>query len=61
MGRVQPARSQGPGAVGVWHETYEGARAETVYVDLPVQGLAAATSARPITGRLDRAAARLAG
>ena len=50
-----------PGAVGVWHETYQVARAESVYVDLPLQGLAAATGARPVTGRLDRAAARLAG
>ena len=49
------------GAVGIWHETYEVARAETVYVDLPTQGLAAATGARQVTGRLDRAAARLAG
>ncbi|RBY74873.1 DUF4188 domain-containing protein [Geodermatophilus sp. TF02-6] len=50
-----------PGAVGVWHETYEVSRAESVYVDLPTVGLAAATAARPVTGRLDRAAARLAG
>ncbi len=50
-----------PGAVGIWHETYEVARAESLYVDLPVQGLAAATGARPVTSRLDRAAARLAG
>ena len=50
-----------PGAVGIWHETYEVARAESLYVDLPVQGLAAATGARQVTGRLDRAAARLAG
>ena len=50
-----------PGAVGVWHETYQVARAESVYVDLPVQGLAAATAARPVTTRMDRAAARLAG
>ena len=50
-----------PGAVGVWHETYQVARAESIYVDLPVQGLAAATGARQVTSRLDRAAARLAG
>lgn len=50
-----------PGVVGVWHETYQVARAETVYVDLPVMGLAAATTAVPITGRLDRARERLAG
>jgi hypothetical protein len=50
-----------PGAVGVWHETYEVARAESVYVDMPPVGLAAATAARPVGGRLDRAADRLAG
>ncbi|WNV76614.1 DUF4188 domain-containing protein [Geodermatophilus sp. DSM 44513] len=50
-----------PGAVGVWHETYQVARAETVYVDVPAFGLAAATASRPVSGRLDRAEARLAG
>ena len=50
-----------PGAVGIWHETYEVARAESVYVDLPPTGLAAATAARPVTGGLDRAERRLAG
>jgi hypothetical protein len=50
-----------PGAVGVWHETYQVAKAESMYVDLPTIGLAAATTARPVTGRLDRARQRLAG
>lgn len=36
------ARRAGP-AVGIWHETYEVARAESVYVDMPTTGLAAAT------------------
>ncbi|TKJ34227.1 DUF4188 domain-containing protein [Blastococcus sp. CCUG 61487] len=49
-----------PGAVGIWHETYEIGRAESVYVDMPPSGLAAATAARPVAGRLDRAADRLA-
>lgn len=49
-----------PGAVGIWHETYEVARAESVYVDLPPSGLAAATAARPVGSRLDRAADRIA-
>lgn len=31
-----------PGAVGVWHETYELARAESLYVDMPPTGIAAA-------------------
>lgn len=46
-------------SVGVWHETYQVGAAETVYVDVPRMGLAAATSARPVTGRLDRAPDRL--
>ncbi|SDD88555.1 DUF4188 domain-containing protein [Auraticoccus monumenti] len=37
------ARRAGP-AVGIWHETFEVARAESVYVDMPTSGLAAATS-----------------
>jgi hypothetical protein len=50
-----------PGAVGIWHETYEVARAESVYVDLPVQGPRRRHGAPPGHRRLDRAAARLAG
>ena len=50
-----------PGAVGLWHETYQVAAAESTYVDVPVQGLAAVTAVRPVPRRLDRAAARLAG
>lgn len=49
-----------PGVVGVWHETYQVARAESVYVDLPLMGLAAATTAVQVTKHLDRARARLA-
>lgn len=49
-----------PGAVGVWHETYRVAAAETVYVDVPVMGLAAATRAVPVTARTDAARDRLA-
>lgn len=49
-----------PGAVGIWHETYVGARAESMYVDMPVIGLAAATESAPVTSRLDRAQGRLA-
>ena len=48
-----------PGAVGIWHETYQISRAETVYVDMPPTGLAAATRSAPISKRLDRASARL--
>lgn len=48
-----------PGSVGVWHETYRVAAAESVYVDMPPTGLAAATAIRPVSGRLDRARDRL--
>ena len=47
------------GAVGVWHETYAVARAETMYVSTPVMGLAAATESVPVGPRSDRAHARL--
>lgn len=49
-----------PGVVGFWHETYQIARAESIYVDLPRMGLAAATTSRPINRSLDQARARLA-
>jgi len=47
-----------PGAVGVWHETYQISRAESVYVDMPPTGLARATTPVQVTGRMDRAGAR---
>jgi hypothetical protein len=50
-----------PGAVGIWHETYvvpAGAH-ESVYGDMPLTGLAAATSPTPVTARTDRADQRL--
>ncbi len=49
------------GAVGVWHETYQVDRAESVYVSTPVMGLAAATESVPVGARADRAQERLAG
>ena len=48
-------------AVGVWHETYlvaPGAH-ESVYVNMPPFGLAAAVGARPASGRLRRARGRM--
>lgn len=55
------ARRSG-GAVGIWHETYQVAPGahESVYVDLPVSGLAAATSHVPVAMRGESARARLA-
>ena len=51
-----------PGAVGVWHETYAvPARGhESIYVDMPVVGLAEATSSVPVGRRGERAPERLA-
>ena len=49
-----------PGVVGVWHETYPVRGAESIFVDTPSMGLAAAVGAIPVTGRLDRARDRLA-
>ncbi|MFT4234773.1 MAG: DUF4188 domain-containing protein [Microbacterium sp.] len=49
------------GAVGVWHETYAVARAESIYVGMPPTGLGRATALKPVSGRLDRARARFDG
>jgi hypothetical protein len=48
------------GAVGIWHETYVVARAESMYVGMPSTGLARATALVPVGRNADRAAARLA-
>lgn len=50
---------QTPRAVGVWHETYVVERAESIYVNAPLAGLAAATQRVPITRATDRASDRL--
>lgn len=50
-----------PGAVGIWHETYAVSAAETLYVDMPPTGLAAALGPEPITPRNRTAHARLHG
>lgn len=49
------------GSVGIWHETYliKEQQYETVYRNMPVYGLAEASSARPATGRHKTAAGRL--
>lgn len=51
---------QSPDVVGIWHETYQVARAESVYVGTPTMGLAKATAVEPVQSRGDRASARLA-
>jgi len=49
-----------PDAVGVWHETFPVAAAESVYVDMPVVGLAAAVGSVPVAARMRQARDRLA-
>jgi hypothetical protein len=48
-----------PAAVGIWHETFVVDRAESIYVGMPLTGLAKATTAVPVTARSDRATDRL--
>ncbi|MEC5182094.1 DUF4188 domain-containing protein [Arthrobacter sp. CG_A4] len=50
-----------PGAVGIWHETFQVSHAESMYVSMPTQGLAQATELVPVGPRTDRAKDRLAG
>ncbi|WP_353807132.1 DUF4188 domain-containing protein [Agromyces sp. SYSU T00194] len=49
-----------PGAVGIWHETFQVERAETLYVGMPAFGLAAATERVPVGSHADRARQRYA-
>lgn len=51
---------QHPTTVGVWHETFQVARAESIYVGMPPAGLAAATRAVPVAAARDRARDRMA-
>ncbi|WP_369055376.1 DUF4188 domain-containing protein [Kineococcus terrestris] len=57
------AARAGDGSVGVFHETYLATpgTTETIYVDMPGTGLAAATGSVPVSSRTDRAVQRLAG
>lgn len=49
------------GAVGVWHETYPVAKAESIYVHTRLQGLAKATAVQAVGGRMNSARERLDG
>lgn len=49
---------QAPGAVGIWHETFQVSVAESIYVGMPVRGLAQATSVVPVGRRTERAEER---
>ena len=48
-----------PGAVGIWHETYEVARAESFYGAMPPTGLAKALGVISVTARNRTARTRL--
>lgn len=50
-----------PGAVGIWHETFEVARAESLYAAMPPTGLGKAVGVVPVTGRNRTARTRLRG
>lgn len=51
------------GSVGIWHETYliGSGQAESIYVNMPVFGLAAATHHVPAVGKKETARRRLGG
>ncbi len=51
------------GSVGIWHETYQVAAGqyEAVYGNMPVSGLAKATTHLPATGRRETARRRMGG
>jgi hypothetical protein len=53
--RFNAAARASDGAVGIWHETYDvpARGSESVYVDTPVMGVAAATGVVPL-GRAER-------
>jgi Domain of unknown function (DUF4188) len=51
------------GSVGIWHETYlvPAGQSESIYVNMPIFGLAAATNHVPIGGRKETSRQRLGG
>ena len=44
--------------MGIWHETFQVAVAESIYAGMPVSGLAKATGAIPVGRRGERAKER---
>ncbi|MDF9749977.1 DUF4188 domain-containing protein [Arthrobacter sp. ES3-54] len=48
-----------PKAVGIWHETFQVSRAESMYVSMPTEGLAQATELVPVGPGSHRAKDRL--
>lgn len=59
--RFNKAARRAPGAVGIWHETFAVAKAESMYVGMPTIGLAQATKSVPVTPAGNRAHDRLRG
>jgi hypothetical protein len=60
--RFNQRARKAPGTVGIWHETFQVAVAESLYAGMPVSGLAKATGAQPVGRRGERARERyLAG
>jgi fumigallin biosynthesis monooxygenase-like protein len=57
--RFNKMARKAPGAVGVWHETFQVSSAESVYVNLPAIGLARATDIVPVARKGDGARERL--
>lgn len=49
-----------PGAVGIWHETYEVSRVESMYGDMPPTGLGKAVGTTPISSATNAARERIA-
>ena len=56
--RFNQRARKAPGAVGIWHETFQVDRAESIYAGMPVSGLAKATGAIPVGRRGERAKER---
>jgi hypothetical protein len=50
-----------PKAVGIWHETFQVSRAESMYVSMPTAGLAQATALVPVVPGSHQAKDRLPG
>lgn len=54
------AARRAKGAVGIWHETFQVSHAESIYVQMPISGLARATESTPVVSRFDQAKQRYA-
>jgi hypothetical protein len=59
--RFNQRARKAPGVVGIWHETYQVGRAESIYVGMPPSGLGKATTLVPVGRRGDTARQRIEG